>query len=281
MLKRLNIGFLFKIFFHISSKYQNGTLSLYQHNAHYVDFFICANWAPTQHQQGDSAAGVCPCWQIISGREEAGRIRISPFDLKCPVWKLLKSRIALLVTACVLLAGGAVGGTLAWMMDKTAPLRNTFVIARMDVKLTETPTEDGDSDPNTNGYTMLPGGTITKDPVVTLTAGSDDAWLFVKLEKSANFDRFLSFSIADGWTALDGVNGVYWQTTRKSDTEQTFGVLKDHAVIVKPDVTAAMLNALTDSTRPTLAVTAYAVQKQSVGTASQAWTLVESQSATP
>ncbi|MBP3649390.1 MAG: hypothetical protein J6K73_06365 [Clostridia bacterium] len=195
--------------------------------------------------------------------------------------KLLQNRTAVLVTACVLLAGGAVGGTLAWMIDQTDPVRNTFRIASMDVAVAEKPTADGDSDPNTNTYTMLPGAAITKDPVVTLAANSEDTWLFVKLEKSANFDRFLSFSMADGWATLDGADGVYWRTTQKSDAEQTFGVIKDNTVTVKPDVTAVMLNALTESTRPTLAVTAYAVQKQSVGTASDAWALVQSQSTNP
>lgn len=187
----------------------------------------------------------------------------------------------MLVTAGVLLLGGAVGGTLAWMTDQTEPLRNTFAVAQMDVTITETPTDDGDSDPNTNTYLMLPGSTITKDPVVTLAANSENAWLFVKLEKSANFDQFMHFSIADGWTALDGAEGVYWRTVQKSDTAQTFGVIKDHAVAVKPDVTAAMLNALTDSTRPTLAVTAFAVQQTGIDTALDAWALVEDQSANP
>lgn len=187
----------------------------------------------------------------------------------------------MIVTAFVLLASGAVGGTLAWLIDQTEPLRNTFVVAQLDVTLTETPTNDGDSDPNTNTYLMLPGSIITKDPVVTLAANSEDAWLFVKLEKSTNFDQFMHFSMADGWTALDGVDGLYWQTVPKSDAAQTFSVIKNHAVAVKPDVTPAMLNALTDSTRPTLAVTAFAVQQTGIDTASDAWVLVKNQSANP
>lgn len=187
----------------------------------------------------------------------------------------------MLTAAYVLLVGSAAGGTLAWMIDRTEPLVNTFAIASIDVSIAETPTDDGDSNPNTNTYTMLPGTTITKDPIVTLAANSEDAWLFVKLEKSANFDQFLNFSMADGWTALNGVDGVYWRTTQKSDTAQTFGVINENKVTVKPDVTAAMLNALTDATRPTLLVTAYAVQKQSMDTPLDAWALVQSQSANP
>lgn len=218
---------------------------------------------------------------MISGREEARRIRKYRFDLKRLFSSLLRSRAAVLVIACVLMVGGAAGGTVAWLIGRTEPLRNTFTASIIDVKLTETPTEDGDSDPNTNTYLMLPGAVITKDPVVTLEAGSEAAWLFVRLEKSANFDQFLQFSMTDGWTALNGADGVYWRTTQKSDTAQTFDVIKDDVVAVKPDVTAAMLNTLTDATRPTLAVTAYAVQRQSIDTAPDAWALAESQNTNP
>lgn len=170
---------------------------------------------------------------------------------------------------------------MAWLIGRSTPLRNTFTPSSIDATVSETPTEDGDNDPNTNTYTMLPGATITKDPVVTVTANSEDAWLFVKLDKSTDFDSFLSYTMADGWTALDGVDGVYWRTTQKSDTAQTFDVIRDNAVAVNPDVTAAMLNTLTESTRPTLAVTAYAVQRQSIRTALEAWTLAQSQNETP
>lgn len=187
----------------------------------------------------------------------------------------------MLVVACVLAVGGAAGGTVAWLIGRSIPLRNTFSPSIIDVTVSETPTEDGDSDPNTNTYTMLPGATITKDPIVTLAANSEDAWLFVKLDKSTNFDSFLSYTMANGWTEQDDAAGVYWRTTQKSDTAQTFGVIRDNAVTVRPDVTAAMLNTLTETTRPTLAVTAYAVQQQGVGTALEAWALVENQSGTP
>jgi len=222
-----------------------------------------------------------PRWLIISGREEARRIRKFLFDLRRPVMNLLRNRTAALATACVLLLGGVAGATLAWSTDQTEMLRNTFTLGDIGITLAETPTEDGDSNPDTNSYTMQPGGTITKDPVVTLAASGVDTWVFVKLEKSANFDQFLQFSMADGWTALDGANGVFWRTALKSDTAQTFGVIRDNAVAVRPDVTAALLNTLTESTRPTLAITAFAVQQPGVGSPSEAWVLVNGQSANP
>ena len=110
-----------------------------------------------------------------------------------------------------------------------------------------------------------------------LTAGSESAWLFVKLDESENFRTFLDYSIADGWAALEEHSGVYWRETEKTDAEQTFRVLKDDAVRVKPEVTEAMLNSLTEETRPTLSVTAYAIQREGIGTPLEVYALLQEQ----
>ena len=122
---------------------------------------------------------------------------------------------------------------------------------------------------------MVPGNSITKDPKVTVLANSENAWLFVKLEKSANFDDFMTYEIAEGWTALDGVTGVYYRSVDKADADAAFDVIKDNTVNVKGEVTKEMLNALDAngaSNYPTLTVTAYAVQRDSnITTAADAW----------
>ena len=70
-----------------------------------------------------------------------------------------------------------------------------------DVTLTETEEE----------YKMVPGYTIHKDPKTTVVKGSEECYLFVKVEKSANFDSYMTYEMADGWTALEGVEGVYYR----------------------------------------------------------------------
>lgn len=185
---------------------------------------------------------------------------------------------ALCVLALVLCV---VGGTVAWMTDQTEPLVNTFTYGDIDITLTETDTEqDDDSDPNTNTYTMTPGAAIEKDPVVTVLPNSEDAWLFVRLDRSAGFDDFMTYTLADGWAALDGVDGVFWREYTKADTAVEHDVLKDHTVFVREDVTRAMLSTLADY--PTLTVTAYAVQRdgeiEAIDTAAEAWALIEGQS---
>lgn len=184
-----------------------------------------------------------------------------------------------MLAACALVITGAAGGTVAWLIGQSAPVQNTFTYGAISVRVTESDTGDGDGDPNTNTYVMSPGATIVKDPVVTIEAYSERAWLLVKMDKSANFDDFMSYAMADGWTALEGVPNVFWREAAKADIAQAFPVIAGNAVTVHPTVTAEMFNALTPATSPTLTVTAYAVQYDGVSTPLDAWALVEGQGA--
>lgn len=187
-----------------------------------------------------------------------------------------------LAAAFAVLITGAVSGTLAWMIDNTNPITNTFTYGDINIKLEETDA-DHDGDANNNSYEMMPGAIIGKDPKVTVLAGSKDSWLFVKLDASENFDDFLAYTIADGWTALEGETGVYHRQTSESADAQEFAVLKDNQVNVKDGVTKEMLNALNatgeTSAYPTLTITAYAVQRddqiEAIDTVEEAWALAK------
>ncbi len=168
------------------------------------------------------------------------------------------------VLAIVLVVALSVAGTYAYLTDKTDAVENTFTVGNVDIKLAET---TGDS------YKMVPGTTIDKDPKVTVEANSEDCWLFVKVEKSANFDDFLTCNMAEGWTALDGVNGVFYRQVAASGTDQDFAVLANNKVSVKSDVTKDMMDAIKEgtATNPTLTFTAYACQTAGINTAAAAW----------
>ncbi|MBO5301957.1 MAG: hypothetical protein J6A81_07070, partial [Peptococcaceae bacterium] len=75
-------------------------------------------------------------------------------------------RIALVV-AITLLLGCAIGGTMAWLIDDTDPVVNTFTSSDVEITLDESDvdnsTDDKDRD-TSNSYKMVPGATITKDP---------------------------------------------------------------------------------------------------------------------
>lgn len=175
----------------------------------------------------------------------------------------MKKKTLALVLALTLLVAGVVGGTLAWLTDRTAEVKNTFTVGDINIGLTETTTD----------YKMVPGNTIAKDPTVTVKANSEACWLFVKVTKSENLDTFITYAIAEGWTALPGVDGVYYREVPASAADQTFSVLAGNAVTVNNTVTKAMLTA-TDFANPTLTFKAYAVQKDNVASASDAWAKV-------
>lgn len=175
----------------------------------------------------------------------------------------MKKKTLALVLALTLLVAGVVGGTLAWLTDRTAEVKNTFTVGDINIGLTETTTD----------YKMVPGNTIAKDPTVTVKANSEACWLFVQVTKSENLDTFITYAIAEDWTALPGVDGVYYREVSASDADQTFSVLKGNTVTVNNTVTKTMLEtAKTDA--PTLTFKAYAVQKDNVASASDAWAKV-------
>lgn len=178
-------------------------------------------------------------------------------ERKQPMKKVISLMLAL-VLALTLLVAGVVGGTLAWLTDQTAEVKNTFTVGDINIGLTETTTD----------YKMVPGNTIAKDPTVTVKANSEACWLFVKVTESANLDDFITYAIATGWTELEA--GVYYREVPASAADQTFSVLAGDAVTVKSDVTRAMLEtAKTDA--PTLTFKAYAIQKDHFATADAAW----------
>lgn len=173
----------------------------------------------------------------------------------------MKKKTLALVLALTLLVAGVVGGTLAWLTDQTAEVKNTFTVGDINIGLTETTTD----------YKMVPGNTIAKDPTVTVKAESEACWLFVQVTESTNLKDFITYAIAEGWTELQ--DGVYYREVPASAADQTFPVLKGNAVTVKDTVTKAMLTAK-DFANPTLTFKAYAVQKDNVASASDAWAKV-------
>ena len=174
----------------------------------------------------------------------------------------MKKKLIIGIIAAVLLLSCTVGATLAWLIDETETVTNTFTYGDINITLDESENLD---------LKMIPGKTITKDPVVTVKGGSEACWLFVKIEKSANFDSFMTYATAEGWTALDEVDGVYYREVTSSADDQAFPVIAGNQVTVSEEVTKEALTALTPETAPTLSFTAYAVQKDGIDTAADAW----------
>lgn len=196
----------------------------------------------------------------------------------------MKKKAIVAVVALVLVLCCAMGGTLAWLVAKTDPVVNTFTYGDINIDLSESDDLD---------LKMIPGNSIKKDPVVTVKEGSEACWLFVEVKESENFDTFMTYAIAEGWTffnttvtgdGIDTATNDEYVIYREVDaatakTGTSYQVLagkdgyQDGYVTVNDEVTKGMLNALdkdadgsakAEKTYPTLTFTAYAVQKDNL-----------------
>lgn len=165
-------------------------------------------------------------------------------------------KILILSLAALLLVAVSVGGTIAFLQDRTEEIVNTFTTSNIDITL-----DEGDE----LDLKMVPGKALTKDPVVTVIKGSEDCWLFVQIEKTDDFDTYLSYKMAEGWTELTGVTGVtgvyYRAVTASSTADQAFHVLEGDKVTVSTELTNNQMDSLEGNNNPEMTITAYAIQK--------------------
>lgn len=184
----------------------------------------------------------------------------------------VSGRAFVTLLALVLVFGCAVGGTFAWLTAKTDPVVNTFTYGDINIGLAES---------TGSAYKIIPGVNIKKDPKVTVTAGSEACWLFVKVEEK-NWPSFkekdgetakIAYEIAPGWTALDNVSGVYYREVGAAAADASFEVIKGNVITVSENLTKDEVNTVV-ALNPKLTFTAYAVQKDGVNSAAAAWAKV-------
>ena len=188
-----------------------------------------------------------------------------------------RMRKMLILVACVaLIAGLAIGGTLAWLQDVDDPVTNTFTPTNIDVELDET------TDDNNDGkFQIIPSVDIAKDPKVTASSNVD-YYVFVKVTET-NWNTYfedadkLTYSVDTSvWTQLTGsVNGisanekVYYAAV---DADTAFaeyvltgtgdGVYENGVVYVPDTLTKEDLAKINDANNyPKLTFTAYAFQQ--------------------
>ena len=198
----------------------------------------------------------------------------------------MKKKITVAVLVLALVLCFAIGGTLAWLKTETTPVLNTFTYGDINIGLSESDDLD---------LKMIPGNSIKKDPVVTVKKGSEACWLFVEVKESENFDAFMTYAIAEGWTlyntttsgsniktdnTTDDTYVIYREvdanTANAGTSYQVLAGKEEYQngyVTVNDAVTKKMFAALTEATRPTLTFTAYAVQSDNVTTVADAWTI--------
>lgn len=199
------------------------------------------------------------------------------------------------ISAVVLVFFCTVGATLAWLVDSTDEVKNTFTTAGIEIELIETQNPDGTE--VANGVTdwtaqMIPGYTYSKNPKVTVKANSVDCYLFVKFEVTgtATALEYTSNLTGNGWIqgTGDGEDGngvptnVWFREVTSSTSDQSWELLKDNQVKISESLTKTDMP--TGENAPSLKYTAYASQLHKNATekftAAQAWTNVTPSSTT-
>lgn len=194
----------------------------------------------------------------------------------------VSSKMFVMMLALVLVFGCAVGGTIAWLTATTDTVTNTFTYGDINIELFEhnydaTKNELGTTEvKKVENYKIIPGVNLPKDPTVRVKAGSEACWLFVKVEETGTFvTNKVTYSVKtgdDGWTALPGVDGVYYREVGAVTADTTFKVLTDDQVTVSDQLTKEDIKDITGT--QVLKFTAYAVQREGINSATDAWAKV-------
>lgn len=221
------------------------------------------------------------------------------------------TKVVAALLAVFLLIGIGVGGTLAWLLDTTDPVTNTFTVGKVDINLEEHSYDPDNQNKvtttvdNANDYPLIPGTSYGKDPKVTVTADSEDCYLFIRIQEINNPDSYLDYEYnldlgtdeqTDDWTLIeDNKNGdkVYYRIVPKGTGASGWNLLKGdgtHATgvvtvkgsIINADKTPGEgeVNMPDDNAQPQIIFTAYAVQKAN-RTVNEAWALVDPTPANP
>lgn len=190
-------------------------------------------------------------------------------------------RILLLVGLMSLVAVISIGGTIAWLTDKTDAVTNTFTAAGIDIDLTETKAPDGNvlADGAQWSAQLIPGKIYSKDPTVSVVSTTDvDVYLFVKFEEDAKdyLDYTSTLTEDNGWTNGDGVGipkNVWYRVVKANDKTKSWKLLDGDKVTVKTSIVkkgtdvAGTNNIAMPSGNTTLRYTAYAIQTEGFNTA--------------
>lgn len=185
-----------------------------------------------------------------------------------------KTKAIVLALCAVLLVAASVLATLAFLKS-TDSVENTFTVGKVKITLDEAKAgEYGDVADATvrvkgNEYKLIPGRKYAKDPTVHLEAGSEESYIFVKVEnglaaiEAAGETTIAAQITGNGWTALDGAAGVYYKQVEANVNAEDYLVFSSFILADDADVA--------NYTDAKITVTAYAIQADGFADAAEAW----------
>ena len=193
-------------------------------------------------------------------------------------------KVALTLLSAAMLVTASVMGTLAYLQDSET-VTNTFTVGNVAITLDEAPVNadgaltSGDRTTSGNSYKLLPGHEYYKDPTVGVAAGSENAWLFVKVEGKVleieapdtdEYDTIAEQMAENGWVEVaDGIYGYEEAPVAAGNKKVVFT-----GFTVKGDISNEELAeyATAENAANSIKITAYGIQADGFDTAAEAWT---------
>lgn len=187
-----------------------------------------------------------------------------------------------LLLCMALMIGGAIGGTLAYLMTKTEPVVNTFTVGNIGtLNLTETKPDDK------TAIIVTPGVAIAKNPTVTFSDNNVPAYVFLKVtatgwtvdEKAYScVDEMVTWTVGDDWTYLakENTNEFIYVKEVAANANLNAEAIKGSSIAVDKMITKGDLNNFPTTK---LEFAAYAVQKDNMADAAAAWAVAKNNGA--
>lgn len=197
------------------------------------------------------------------------------------------------IVVCLMLAMAiAIGGTVAWLIDKTDSVTDTFTYGKIDIALTEGNTnpaklwieaQNGASATDTT-FKLVPGAPYTFNPYVYVEAKNEPCYLFIEIEETNKFNTFFTsadYAIHSAWNPLTDHPGVYYQKISSLTASTYYPIITNDRLKVAPGLDSETLNNIGDN-YPTIKITAYAIQSDYLNdannaTANDAWDALNNQ----
>lgn len=184
-------------------------------------------------------------------------------------------KVLALVLCAALLVAGSVAATLAYL-TATDSVVNSFTYGKVEMTLDEAPVDVYGKDiagarRDKNDYKLIPSHEYKKDPTVHMVAGSEESYVFVKVENGiaaieAEGNTIAAQMTAKGWEPLTGVENVWvYNTTVKPAADKATDLVVFEKFTIADDAVVAQYGAAK------ITVTAYAVQADGFADAIAAW----------
>lgn len=193
--------------------------------------------------------------------------------------------------AAAALAFGVIGGSLAYLQDSTSTIENEFTYGMVDISIEETAVDEYGAavspaatvvDGESQTYKLIPGHSYTKDPVVTVTADSEDSYVFFVVDNEVSAIEDSTAGTIDsqiqtaGWTELTSANTLYIDGVAKTATQKIYYKSTTSSNADQDLATFTTLNIAGNASvsgydGDSIDVSAYAVQADGFNTALAAW----------